>query len=147
MLSVRAKDGDRPKLKTVLFGSEIYLVPRQDGRVIIGATSENVGFAPGNTAGGIQTLLQAAIRLFPAIQDYEITETWWGYRPATTDEWPILGPSQFKNLTLATGHYRNGILLTPVTATLIADYVATGQEDQLLQAFHWSRFERSDLVI
>jgi glycine oxidase len=127
-------------LKTVLFGTEIYIVPRQDGRIIIGATSENVDFTPGNTPAGMQSLLAGAIKLYPELQHYPILEFWWGFRPATPDELPILGASDWENLTLATGHYRNGILLAPVTAKLLADLILEKKSDPLLAAFHYSRF-------
>jgi glycine oxidase ThiO len=143
MLSVQVplEMSDRLPLKTVLFGTESYLVPRQDGRIVIGATSEDVGFTPGNTPLGIQTLLSAAIRLYPALKDFPIQEFWWGFRPATPDEQPILGESPYRNLTLATGHYRNGILLAPITGSLIADFVLHQTADPLLEHFHWSRFK------
>ncbi len=127
-------------LQTVLFGEEIYLVPRRDGRIIIGATSEDVGFTPHNTPAGMQALLTRAARLFPALQDFPIQEFWWGFRPATPDENPILGESPYENLILATGHYRNGILLTPITAQLIANLILNQSVDPGLEAFHWSRF-------
>ncbi len=130
----------RSPLQCVLFGTEIYIVPRQDGRVVVGATSENVGFAAGNTAAGVQHLLNAAIRLFPALAECELIETWWGYRPATPDELPILGASQWDNLTLATGHYRNGVLLAPITGQIIADWVVDRRADRLLGDFGWERF-------
>lgn len=131
-------------LQRVLFGEGIYVVPRQDGRIILGATSEDVGFAAGNTASGIQALLQKALQLFPALAQCELLETWWGYRPATPDELPILGESPYHNLTLATGHYRNGVLLAPVTGQLIADWIVSQRSDQLLTAFHWSRFQQTE---
>jgi glycine oxidase ThiO len=148
LLALRWADGqwgdDRAwPLQCVLFGSEIYIVPRQDGRVVIGATSETVGFTPGNTAAGVQHLLNAAIRLFPALATGDLLETWWGYRPETTDELPILGASAHPNLTLATGHYRNGILLAPITGQMIADWVVDRRADPLLGAFSGGRF-RSD---
>jgi glycine oxidase ThiO len=130
-------------LQTVLFGSEIYIVPRQDGRIVIGATSEDVGFTPGNTLLGKETLLKAAVRLYPDLQHFPVGEFWWGFRPATADELPILGTSPYQNLTLATGHYRNGILLAPITGALIADFVLHQTADPLLEAFHWSRFSLS----
>ncbi len=139
MLSVQVPTKSMP-LQTVLYGSESYIVPRRDGRIIIGATSEDVGFTPGNTPNGIKTLLSAAIRLYPALQDFLIQELWWGFRPATPDELPILGASPYRNLTLATGHYRNGILLAPITGATIADLVLHQKSDPLLDAFHWSRF-------
>ncbi|MEH1909213.1 glycine oxidase ThiO [Nostoc sp.] len=141
MLSVRIP-GFVPELplKRILFGQDIYIVPRRD-RLVIGATSEDVGFIPGNTPEGIQKLLQAAIRLYPQLKHYPIQEFWWGFRPATPDELPILGISHCQNLTLATGHYRNGILLAPVTAALIADLILSQKSDPLLADFHYSRFQ------
>ena len=127
------------RLKRVLYGEHIYIVPRQDGRIVLGATNEDVGFAPHNTAAGIAQLLNEATRLYPPLADFPLQECWWGYRPATPDEAPILGPSQCSNLTLATGHHRNGVLLTPITAKLIASAIQ-GRSDPLLEAFHWARF-------
>ncbi len=133
-------------LQTVLFGTGIYIVPRQDGRIIIGATSENVDFTPGNTPTGIKNLLAGAIKLYSELQNYPILEFWWGFRPATPDELPILGASAWENLTLATGHYRNGILLAPVTAKLLADLIENGKSDPLLAAFHYSRFMKNQMT-
>lgn len=143
MLSVRMpSEGSTAQLslQRVLFGPNTYIVPRRDRRIIIGATSEEVGFTPENTPAGIQTLLSRAIRLYPQLQDYPIEELWWGYRPATPDEMPILGASAIANLTLATGHYRNGILLAPITSSLIADWVLNRKSDPLLQHFNGERF-------
>jgi glycine oxidase ThiO len=143
MLSVMVptQQRDNLPLQRVLFGEEIYIVPRQDGRIIVGATSEDVGFAPHNTLQGVKQLMTNAMRLFPPLQNFPLHETWWGYRPATPDELPILGRSSAANLTLATGHYRNGILLTPITAKLIADLVWHKQADNLLATFSWQRFD------
>ena len=127
-------------LQQVIYGSHCYIVPRKDGRIIIGATCENIGFVDGNTPVGIQQLLGNAIRLYPVLRDYEILEFWWGFRPNTPDEMPILGKSNYDNLTLATGHYRNGILLAPVTGMLIADLIWNNQSNSLLTAFNYSRF-------
>ncbi|MCP6758169.1 MAG: glycine oxidase ThiO [Fischerella sp. CENA71] len=142
MLSVRVPEAiaELP-LTRILFGHDIYIVPRRDRRIIIGATVEEVGFIPQNTPAGIQTLLQQAIRLYPQIQNYPIEELWWGFRPATPDELPILGNSSCQNLTFATGHYRNGILLAPITAVLIADLIWGQKSDPLLSHFHYSRFQ------
>ncbi|MEH1827850.1 MAG: glycine oxidase ThiO [Nostoc sp.] len=141
MLSVRIPEvSPELPLKRVLFGQNIYIVPRRD-RLVIGATSEDVGFIPNNTPEGIQKLLQAAIRLYPQLKHYPIQEFWWGFRPATPDELPILGTSHCQNLTLATGHYRNGILLAPITAALIADFILEQKSDPLLANFHYSRFQ------
>ncbi|WP_310488034.1 glycine oxidase ThiO [Chamaesiphon sp. VAR_69_metabat_338] len=143
MLSVLVpiEQRDNLPLQQVLFGEEIYIVPRQDGRIIIGATSEDVGFEPSNTLKGVKQLMTNAMRLFPLLQQFPLLETWWGFRPATPDELPILGASSAKNLTLATGHYRNGILLTPITAKLIADLVWHQHADNLLATFNWQRFD------
>lgn len=127
-------------LQRILYGQEVYIVPRQDGRIVVGATNEAVGFTPYNTPVAIAKLLAAAMRLYPALQHLPIEEFWWGFRPATPDELPILGRSLCSNLTLATGHYRNGILLAPITAKLIADWVLHQQSDPLLDAFAWERF-------
>lgn len=129
-------------LQRVLFGSEAYIVPRRDGRILIGATVEDVGFTPYNTPAGIQTLLARAIRLYPDLQHFPIQEFWWGFRPATPDELPILGSSPCENLTFATGHYRNGILLAPATAVLLADFIWNQKSDPLLEHFHYSRFHQ-----
>jgi thiazole synthase len=150
MLAVRVPDINYSNLplQRVLYGSDIYIVPRRESRsetlrerrIVIGATSESVGFTPYNTPAGIQALLERAIRLYPQLQHYPIQEFWWGFRPATPDELPILGSSPCQNLTLATGHYRNGILLAPITAVLIADLISEQKSDPLLNHFNYSRF-------
>lgn len=139
LLSVQSQAA--PRLRHVLFGSDIYLVPRQNGQIVVGATSEDVGFTPHNTPAGIQQLLTAATRLFPAIAHSILEEFWWGFRPATPDELPILGDSPYDNLILATGHYRNGILLSPITAKLIAQLILEQTADPLLEAFSYQRFD------
>ncbi len=141
MLSVRVPTGHDQSLRSILFGSEIYIVPRQDGRIVIGATSEAVGFTPENTPKGVKTLRERTVRLYPALRSLPLQEVWWGFRPATPDELPLLGASPYGNLTLATGHYRNGILLAPVTAQLLVDRILHQPADPLLDAFHWSRFK------
>ncbi|MEO1376409.1 MAG: glycine oxidase ThiO [Cyanobacteria bacterium J06635_10] len=152
MLSVKVPSSvEELPLNRVLFGDNTYIVPRRDGRIIIGATSEDIGFTSGNTPGGIQSLLQQAMRLYPQLQNYPIEEFWWGFRPITPDELPILGNSWCNNLIFATGHHRNGILLTPITAQLIADLIfsekssqkLSEKSDSLLTHFHYSRFYNS----
>ena len=130
-------------LRHVLFGPDAYIVPRQDGRIVVGATSEDVGFAAYNTPGGIQSLLAAAIRIYPPLADFHLQDCWWGFRPATPDEWPILGHSPYDNLILVTGHYRNGILLAPITAHLITALILSGQADPGLADFSWQRFTQT----
>ena len=128
-------------LQRVLYGDDIYLVPRQDGRLIVGATVEEAEWNPFNTPKGIQSLLNKATELYPAAADWQIEELWWGFRPGTPDELPILGRSACDNLFLATGHYRNGILLAPITASLVADLLEQ-KSDPLLAEFSYQRFYR-----
>ncbi|NJK57732.1 MAG: glycine oxidase ThiO [Pleurocapsa sp. SU_5_0] len=129
-------------LQRVLYGQGVYLVPRQDGRLIVGATVEEVDWTPFNTPQGIQSLLAKTIELYPAAADWQIEEFWWGFRPGTPDELPILGRSACENLFLATGHYRNGILLAPITASLMADLILEQQSDPLLAEFSYQRFHQ-----
>lgn len=134
-------------LQRVLFTSTgLYLVPRRNGRIIIGATVEAVGFTPGMTTAGMAHLFHAAVQLFPVLKDFPVQETWWGFRPTTPDEAPILGPSPCDNLTLATGHHRNGILLMPITAELVSDHIL-GKSPELIKAFSWERFTQPTPVI
>jgi len=112
------------RLRSVIFSPGCYLVPRDDGRIIVGATSEDVGFHSKVTAQGILSLLQKTINLVPELAEYEVASTWAGYRPTTPDLLPIIGHvSHYQNVTVATGHHRNGILLTPVTAKMVASLV------------------------
>ncbi len=142
MLAVRMpqQPNEPYPLQRVLYGPQTYLVPRQNGRLIIGATSEDVGWTPDNTPQGMETLIKRATRLYPNLADWPIEEFWWGYRPGTPDELPILGHYGCDNLILATGHYRNGILLAPVTASLIADLVVNQKADPLWEQFKGDRF-------
>lgn len=130
-------------LERVIFGENTYLVPKNDGRLIVGATSEDIGWIGGNTAQGINNLLQRAIKLYPPLANWEINEIWYGYRPATPDEMPILGYGDSNNLILATGHYRNGILLAPITAKLISDLITGQNEDSLIRHFSYQRFSQT----
>ncbi|MEM7594067.1 MAG: glycine oxidase ThiO [Cyanobacteria bacterium P01_A01_bin.83] len=130
-------------LQRVLYGDGVYLVPRQDGRLVVGATAEEVNWTPFNTPQGIQSLLAKTMELYPAAAQWQIEEFWWGFRPGTPDELPILGRSPCENLFLATGHYRNGILLAPITAKLIADLIINQKSAPLLTAFSYQRFYQS----
>ncbi|MFN5861168.1 MAG: FAD-dependent oxidoreductase, partial [Pseudanabaena sp.] len=130
MLSVF--DRDR-QLQRVIYAPSCYIVPRQDGTIVIGATVEDKGFEQGITAVGITQLLNRAISVYPAIANMPITETWWGFRPYAPDEIPILGASDYENLVLATGHYRNGILFAPITAKLISDFIIDGITNPIFQ--------------
>jgi thiazole synthase len=129
-------------LQRILYGEGVYLVPRQDGRLIVGATVEEVDWTPFNTPQGIQSLLAKTTELYPAAANWQIEEFWWGFRPGTPDELPILGRSACENLFLATGHYRNGILLAPITASLIADLILEQKSDPLMAEFSYQRFHQ-----
>jgi glycine oxidase len=112
-----------PLLRHVVFGSHGYAVPRPDGRLLVGSTVEFVGFDKQVTAGGLASILSLGLRLVPALASAPVVETWAGFRPHTPDGLPVLGPGALPGLFLASGHFRNGILLTPVTAEVLADAV------------------------
>lgn len=113
----------RGLVRRVLWIPGAYLVPRDDGRLLVGATVERAAFDVRVTAQGIRTLLDAALDAIPALGNFALAETWAGLRPGTPDELPYLGATELGGYFLATGHYRNGILLTPVTAHLVADAI------------------------
>jgi glycine oxidase len=103
-----------------------YLVPREDGRLLIGATVEDRGFDARVTAAGIHDLLDAALAVAPALASFALVETWAGLRPGTPDGRPFLGETALAGYVVASGHYRNGILLAPASARLIASAIADG---------------------
>lgn len=119
-----------PVLSSIVFGPDCYLVPRADGRLLIGSTLEFVGFQRGVTAGAVAKLLAAAIRLVPQLEGAELSRTWSSFRPYTSDELPLLGPSDIAGLIAMSGHYRNGILLAPISAQIVAACV-TGKKPPL----------------
>jgi len=135
-----AMDPMAPLLRHVLWTSRIYLVPRSNGRLVVGGTVEERGFDVRLTAGGVLALLEAAWRAVPAIEELAIEESWVGFRPASPDDAPILGPGPIDGLVIATGHHRNGILLTPITALAISDYVLTGHLAEAIRPFGPGRF-------
>ncbi|MGH9685193.1 MAG: glycine oxidase ThiO [Candidatus Acidiferrales bacterium] len=121
-----------------------YLVPRADGRIIAGSTLEDAGFEKRVTAAGMHKILGAALEMIPALAEAAIIETWSGLRPGTPDQLPILGPAEIEGLLIATGHYRNGILLAPVTAKILADYVLTGESASNAAIFSPLRFQQGN---
>ena len=127
-------------LQHVVRGPDAYLAPKSNGRLVIGATSEEMGFDTDVTAGGLYDLLEGAWEVVPGIYDLPVDETWAGLRPATRDHAPILGQSAAPGVVMATGHYRHGILLTPVTAQEIARLVRTGETSDWLAPFSPTRF-------
>jgi glycine oxidase len=133
-------DPAAPLLRHVVWTPRVYLVPREDGRLIVGATSEERGFNNDLTAGGIYSLLEGAWRALPSVEELPIDEMWVGFRPGSRDDAPLLGPGEIEGLVYATGHHRNGILLTPVTADSIARYILTGEVAEVIRPFAISRF-------
>ena len=127
-------------LRWLAHGSPGYLVPRLDGELVLGATSEERGFDTEVTAGAVYELLRDAYRVLPGITEANLIECRAGLRPGSPDNAPILGATEITGLVLATGHHRNGVLLTPVTASAIASQVATGQVDRLIAPFAPERF-------
>lgn len=139
MLSLQGPIG---ALSRVVFGPGTYLVPREDGLLVVGATSEpEAGFGEGLTPAG-QRQLQAGIdALLPAATAWPPMERWWGFRPCTPDQAPLLGEGPIGGLWLATGHHRNGVLLAAISAELVAGaLLGDDRGDGLLKAFQWSRF-------
>jgi glycine oxidase len=114
-------------LQQVVRGPDAYLAPKSSGRIVIGATSEEMGFDTTVTAGGLYDLLEGAWEVVPGIYDLPVDETWAGLRPASRDHRPILGATEATGVLMAMGHYRHGILLTPVTAEEMADLICTGE--------------------
>jgi len=154
MLSLQ---GPLQALRRVIFGPGTYLVPREDGLVVVGATSEpEAGFSEGLTPAGQRQLQDGIAALLPEASGWPPMERWWGFRPCTPDEGPLLGASPIPGLWLATGHHRNGVLLAAITAELLADAVAPAGRDRpgaggggsggdpmaarWLEAFRWDRF-------
>jgi glycine oxidase len=123
-------------------GIDVYLVVRGDGRIVIGATSEEQGFDTSVTAGAVMELLRNAYELVPGVAELELIESIAGLRPATPDNAPVIGPSALEGLIWATGHYRNGILLTPITADAVVEVVASGRLPDTLESFSPRRFEQ-----
>jgi glycine oxidase len=129
-------------LRRVIWGERCYLVPWQDGTLLVGATMEDVGFEEGNTVAGVSHLLEAACALVPQTRTAGFLAARAGLRPATPDAMPIVGAScAMENLMYATGHFRNGVLLAPVTAQIVADAMLEGRSDPAFAAIGPQRFE------
>lgn len=133
-------DAAAPLLNHVVWTPKVYLVPRRDGRLVVGGTVEERGFDPSLTAGGIFALLEGAWRAVPGIEELAVDEMWVGFRPGSRDDAPVLGPSPVEGLVLATGHHRNGILLTPVTAQALSRFILQGEVDDAIRPFAIERF-------
>ena len=128
-------------VRHVIRAADVYLVPRTNGRILIGSTLEEAGFDKRTDASTIQRLHQAAIRLVPALKEALTLEAWAGLRPGTPDDLPILGETTTPGYFVATGHFRNGILLTPVTAHVMAQVITGAQPDHDLARFSPRRFQ------
>jgi glycine oxidase len=139
MLALRMNPA-APLLRHVLWTPRVYLAPRLDGRLIVGATVEERGFDSSLTAGGVFALLEGVWRALPGVEELAIDEMWTGFRPGSRDDAPLLGPSPVEGLVLATGHHRNGILLTPVTADAVSRFILSGEVDEAIRAFGIERF-------
>ena len=120
VLELRTRPGHEPPARGIVASERVYLVPRRDGRLIVGATQEEQGFDTTVTAGGALELLREAYRVLPEVAEMELAGAIAGLRPGTPDNLPRIGPGAVEGLVLATGHFRNGILLAPLTADLIA---------------------------
>jgi glycine oxidase len=134
-------------IRHVLRSERGYLVPRgmeSPQTVVLGSTLENVGYETRVTSGGLEKILGTANELVPELGKAEIIETWSGLRPGTPDQLPILGPVDIEGLVMATGHYRNGILLAPITAKLVREWITEGRTSLDWEAFSPLRFSRAN---
>jgi len=129
-----------PKLNRVVRSEKVYLVPRSDGRLVIGSTLENVGYSKQTDIDTIQRLFHAAVELVPGLTTAKKHEAWAGLRPGTPDELPILGETSLKGYFVATGHYRDGILLAPITTQVMADLILVKAPHHNLASFAPARF-------
>jgi glycine oxidase len=130
----------RALLSHVVRAPEVYLIPRSDGRIVVGTTVEQVGFDKRTDVPTIQRLYRAAVKMIPALRDAKILRDWAGLRPGTPDDLPILGATATPGYYVATGHFRDGILLAPITAQVMADVVAGNPCSQDLSPFSPGRF-------
>lgn len=134
----------RPRgLGRVVFGGGGYLVPRADGRVLIGSTMERAGFDKSVTLGGLGHLCGVGLRLLPALAEAAVVQQWAGLRPATPDGLPVIGPCGPEGLYVLSGHFRNGVLLTPISARLMAQRLLGEPTELELGPFDAGRFQRS----
>jgi glycine oxidase len=141
-LRVDPRDGPLPGriVRGSVAGSPVYLVPRADGELVVGASSQEAGFDVRPRAGAVYELLRDAQALLPALGEAELVEISTGLRPGSPDNAPIVGPTALPGLLAATGHYRNGILLTPVTADALAELITTGRLAEVMAPFTPARF-------
>ena len=134
------------ELRMIVRAGHHYLVPRAGRRVLAGTTAEYTGFDKSVTAAGLDSILEGTLRLAPFLADARYIRAWAGLRPDTPDHLPALGDSGIAGLTIATGHFRNGILLAPITARLIAGAILKGSRPESIRAFRVDRFMREAMV-
>ncbi|GCB90739.1 glycine oxidase ThiO [Streptomyces noursei] len=132
-------------VRAVVRGNPLYLVPRESGELVLGATSEELGWDTTVTAGGVYELLRDAHELLPGLTELPLVESLAGLRPGSPDNAPLLGPTGLPGLHLATGHFRNGVLLTPVTGDVLAEVLATGTVPEEARPFSPTRFSPATL--
>lgn len=135
-----------PTLRHVVRGADVYLVPRTDGRILIGATLENAGYDKRVDPDVVQRLEQGAVELVPALRGAKLHQAWAGLRPGTADGLPILGETSARGYFVATGHYRDGILLAPITAKVMAQIICGEKCEHDLSAFSPLRFEERQIA-
>jgi glycine oxidase len=135
-----------PLISHCIVGAHTYLVPKAKGNIVIGATQEEVGYHKAMTVSGLSSLAADATALVPALGRVSIVRTWCGLRPGSIDEWPVLGPAPgVEGMLLATGHFRNGCLLSPITGQLIAEYIVDGRPSISLRPFALERISNIEL--
>ena len=141
-LRLRAAADTVPDLvvRAAVRGAPIYVVPRTGGEVVVGASSEEAGFDVSPRAGAVYELLRDAQSVLPGLSEARFVDVSTGLRPGSPDNAPLIGATDIAGLTIATGHYRNGILLTPITAEVVAELVTTGEAPELIRAFAPDRF-------
>jgi glycine/D-amino acid oxidase-like deaminating enzyme len=123
------------------------MVPRLDGRILAGATVEDAGFDKSNTESGVDFLRDTALEIAPSLINLEVNEKWAGLRPFAADGLPVLGAfPEVENLFIATAHYRNGILLAPLTAKIMADRIVGNSTSKYLESFSLRRFQTARTV-
>lgn len=144
ILTLKQPSSPPPPLKHIIFGEAIYLAPKNNGTIVVGATKEEVGFEKHLTAGGIGWLLSTAVRLLPGLEGAAIDQMWAGLRPKTPDNLPILGNApSLENVILAVGHGSIGIMLSAITGKSIAELVTTGHVPEIIAPFSVERFEKA----
>ena len=132
-----------PIFKSTVFSSRGYVVTRPDGRVICGSTEERVGFSRGVTLNGLRTIIDTATEIAPSLGDAVIESQWSSFRPGTPDGLPLVGKLGADGLFIASGHFRNGILLAPITAKLVSDLITGGEDNAWLAALNPTRFSEA----